>query len=211
MNKHRVRFSIAIRFCPIALLTILSAFARAQSADVARASTDETNTSGKAFSCCPDFLFAASRLPTETSRSRGNIDNAVREFVRAWNISGQGTTGREGVVLIYRMDDGSYTGELQRFTNEYGKATFAWKPGIVAIVHTHPNKADPKPADQDKFVAEKYGIPNFTITIDGMYLYDPATKKTIKVLNGLDWLRLSAYPEEFRRWIEPRRLAPSSF
>jgi hypothetical protein len=120
------------------------------------------------------------------------IDQAiVKEFDKAWTISGDGTNGREGVVLIFRMADGSYTGKLQRFTNQNRKATFKWNPAAIAIVHTHPNSCDPKPADQDKRVADKYGIPNFTITLRGMYVYDPATKKTSKVMDGLDWLNLS--------------------
>ena len=34
-----------------------------------------------------------------------------------------------------------------------------------------------------------------------MYVYDPATKKTSKVLNGLDWLDLSTYPDGLKRWL----------
>jgi hypothetical protein len=34
----------------------------------------------------------------------------------------------------------------------------------------------------------------------GMYVYDPATKKISKVLDGLDWLDLSTYPDGLKRW-----------
>jgi hypothetical protein len=80
---------------------------------------------------------------------------------------------------------------VQPRTNEYKKCTFKWNAAAIAIVHTHPNGSDPKPAEQDRQVADKYDVPNFTLTLSGMYVYDPATKKTSKVLNGLDWLNLS--------------------
>jgi len=120
----------------------------------------------------------------------------IKEFDRAWHDSGNGTTGREGVVLIFRMYDGSYIGRLQGFTNEYKRFTFKWNPATLAIIHTHPNKCDPRPGEQDKLVADKYGVPNVTLTNNGMYVYDPATKKTTKVLNGLDWLNPSIWTQE---------------
>src|SRR5262249_29497041 len=92
----------------------------------------------------------------------------------------------------------SYKGKLQGFTNEYYQATFKWAPGASAIIHTHPNNADPRPTDHDKQVADKYGVPNFTITNSGMYVYDPATKQTSKVLNGFDWLN----PVNLSRWTQ---------
>jgi hypothetical protein len=122
-------------------------------------------------------------------------DEAVtKEFTKAWIMSGDGTTNHEGVVLIFRMEDGSYKARLQPFSNQYRKCTFVWNPAAIAIVHTHPNNCDPKPAEQDKRLADKFGVPNFTITISGMYVYDPATKKTSKLANGLDWLDRSALP-----------------
>ena len=124
-----------------------------------------------------------------------NPDEAVtREFVRAWLVSGDGTTNHEGVVLIFRMADGSYRAKLQPFSNQYRRCTFVWNPAAIAIVHTHPNSCDPNPAEQDKRLADKYRVPNFTITISGMYVYDPATRMTSKLLDGLDWLKGSSTP-----------------
>jgi hypothetical protein len=120
-------------------------------------------------------------------------EGLIKEFDQAWRQSLDGTNGRESVILIFRMTDGSYTGRAQGFTNEYDKFTFRWNPAALAIVHTHPNHSDPRPGAIDKRVADRYGVPNFTITSSGMYVYDPATKKTSKVLNGLDWLNLSRW------------------
>jgi len=78
-------------------------------------------------------------------------------------------------------------------TNEYKRFTFAWHPAAVAIVHTHPNSADPKPCSEDLAVADKHGVPVFTITSRGMYVYDPGTRKISKVMQGLDWLDQSSW------------------
>jgi hypothetical protein len=204
MNKYRKKLRIAMQLCSIVLLTsLVAASARAQTPAPAPATDDRSDTTG-----APPFVsrFTLSFVPSglrlmPANGKRTNIDQRlIKEFDKAWRASGGGTNGREGVVLIFRMADGSYTGRSQGFTNEYRKSTFKWNPAALAIVHTHPNSIDPRPAEQDKRVADKYGVPNFTITISGMYVYDPATKKTSKVLNGLDWLDLSTYPDGLKRW-----------
>ncbi|SRR6266404_4635531 len=197
MNKYRKKFLIAMQLCSIVLLALfVAASARAQTPATAPANDDRSETTG-----APPFVsrFALSFVPSglrlmPASGTRANIDRRViKEFDKAWRASGDGTNDREGVVLIFRMEDGSYTGRPQGFTNEYKKFTFKWNSAVLAIVHTHPNSCDPRPSPQDERVAEKYDVPIFTITISGMYVYDPATKKTSKVLNGLDWLNLSTY------------------
>ena len=104
-------------------------------------------------------------------------------------------------------------GRSQGISNEYHMFTFKWSFNAVAIVHTHPNGTDPRPGEQDKRVADKYCVPNFTLTRTGMYVYDPATKRTSKVFNGLDWLKLPTYPDELKGWLgsERRTLLPSGF
>jgi hypothetical protein len=46
---------------------------------------------------------------------------------------------------------------------------------IIAVVHTHPNMANPEPRGPDLLIADEFQVPMFTITLAGMYLYDPAT------------------------------------
>ena len=128
------------------------------------------------------------------------IDKGViREFERAWEISGDGRYCQEGVVLIFSMKDGSYRGKSLGSTGEYQKVTFNWNPAAVAIVHTHANGRDPRPSEQDQWVARKYDVPIFTITMRGMYVYDPATGITVKVLDDLDWLNPSKWTQEVYR------------
>ncbi|HEY7543312.1 MAG TPA: hypothetical protein VID27_00430 [Blastocatellia bacterium] len=119
----------------------------------------------------------------------------VKQFERAWFLSNSGINGREGLVLIFRKLDDSYIGKSLNPTGEYKKLSFKWNPSAVAIVHTHPNHDDPKPSEHDQRVAERYDVPIFTITISGMYVYDPSTKITIQVMDGLDWLDLSKWTQ----------------
>jgi hypothetical protein len=122
------------------------------------------------------------------------FDKAIVEtFGRAWRRVGNGTLSEESVVLILRMADGSYSGRDLGSTHEHKQFTFSWHPATVGIVHTHPNSSSAKPQDEDITVANKYRVPIFTITSRGMYVYDPVTRKTSRVMSNLDWL-------EFPKW-----------
>ena len=76
--------------------------------------------------------------------------------------------------------------------------SFAWTAAILAVVHTHPNRTDAKPLREDLRLADRFGIPVFTITLRGMYVYDPYTKKTSRVQDGLDWLESSRRKQYLR-------------
>jgi hypothetical protein len=106
----------------------------------------------------------------------------------------------EGVVLIFPKPDGSYRAEEKGRTNQYREFTFTWDPEAIAIVHTHPNNRDPKPQGLDIQVADRLGVLMFTITLKGMFMYDPATKRITKVKKRLDWIEPS-------RWRQDSRLA----
>ncbi len=112
----------------------------------------------------------------------------VKEFGKIWRQSGNGAGQTEGVVLILRMVDGTYTARSQGTTNEFKRFTFKWHPAAIALVHTHPNTSDPRPQPDDIRVAIKYGIPVFTVTSRGMWVYDPSTRRTSMVVGGVDWL-----------------------
>lgn len=114
--------------------------------------------------------------------------DVVEGFGEAWRSSSSGTSHVEGFLLILRDKDGGYVPKVMGRTNEYRKFTFTWEPDIVAIVHTHPNHIDPRPAYEDMRVADRCGVPIITITARGMFVYDPLTKRTSKVKDGLGWL-----------------------
>jgi hypothetical protein len=200
MNIYKMKRLIAKLLCSSALFGLFVATS-ARARTVTAPEADDRSEAVNAYASCADLAPAPSGFRPDPINWRANIDKGLtEEFVKAWQISGAGTSGREGVVLIFRMKDGSYVGKSLGFSNEIRKFTFRWNPATLAIVHTHPNNCDPRPAEQDRRIANKYGIPNFTITISGMYVYDPVTKETSKLLNGLEWLHLSTLPDGFKRW-----------
>jgi hypothetical protein len=89
------------------------------------------------------------------------------------------------------MANGGYSGREMGPTNEHKRFTFRWHPATRAIVHTHPNSSDPRPQAEDIAVADKHQVPVFTITSQGMYVYDPISKKLSKIMSNLDWLDIS--------------------
>ncbi|HJZ69823.1 MAG TPA: hypothetical protein VKF81_16985 [Blastocatellia bacterium] len=117
----------------------------------------------------------------------------TKAFEKAWQRSGGGRLPVEGVVLIMRMSDGTFRGKEMGATNEYKRFTFAWHPAAIAIVHTHPDGSPARPSGDDIIAADKHRIPVFTITSRGMFVYDPGTRKTSKLMDNLDWLDQSKW------------------
>lgn len=115
-------------------------------------------------------------------------DRIVADFREAWHRAGCGSLPYESVVLILKMKDGSFSAQMPGMTHQYKRFTFTWHPATVAIVHTHPNGSSSFPEGDDLETADKYKVPVFTITSRGMYVYDPLTRKTSKVFDGLSWL-----------------------
>ena len=134
-------------------------------------------------------------------------EEMIKEFEKAWSVSKSGTLRQEGAVLVFRMQGGRYEARVQAVTNQYKEFTFRWHPAIAAIVHTHPNDSDPRPSKIDQQVADKYGVPIFTLTCRGMYVYDPSIKKINKILDGLDWLESSKWTPEVYLMLTGRSFA----
>jgi hypothetical protein len=118
----------------------------------------------------------------------------VLPFKKAWRNSGNGTLKVEGAVLIYANPDGSYAAALEKYTNESRQLSFKWNPAIIAIAHTHPNDFDPEPSGPDKYLADRFGVPILTLTDNGMFMYDPATRVVSKIKERLEWLKSSNWP-----------------
>lgn len=63
-------------------------------------------------------------------------------------------------------------------------------PGeTFAVFHVHPHSAEPAPSQQDRDLADKYGFRILTLHNRGLYEYDPATKKTTMLRNGMTWIK----------------------
>jgi hypothetical protein len=123
-------------------------------------------------------------------------EGVVKEFRAAWRRVGSGIRAVESVVLIFRNADGSYRATSAGFTNEFRRFTFTWNPEAIAIIHTHPKDRKPEPHEADMQLADRLGVPVITITLSGMYVYDPITKSTIKVKEGLDWLNATKWAQD---------------
>lgn len=151
------------------------------------------------------FLFPASSLAQTKAEPDGKRtavivskinDPVVNEFQKAWLLSGNGFDKTEALVLLYRMRDGSISARSLGRGGQYRRFTFAWTSAIIAVVHTHPNGDEPRPLGEDLRSADKFGIPVFTITRRGMYVYDPDTKKISLVHQGLDWLESAKWNDD---------------
>ena len=173
------------RFCLIvSFLVVTTPISNSQTSKA----SDRPNDGDKAPQSSTNQNHAMKRSQASLVISRVD-EQVVREFERAWNKAGHGVLLQEALVLIYRMPDDSIRAVPGGHTNEGNQFTFEWNQAIIAVVHTHPNKAAPEPQGSDLMLADKFQVPMFTITLAGMYLYDPATKKTTKVHDGLDWLK----------------------
>ena len=114
---------------------------------------------------------------------------AAKVFQEAWHVSRNGSDGFEGLVLVYPTTNGTIVARSQGKSGEQKQFTFAWTANIIAVVHTHPNDVDPRPVGADLRLADRFGVPVFTITRRGMFVYDPDTRKTTMMQDGLDWLQ----------------------
>jgi hypothetical protein len=115
---------------------------------------------------------------TTTATVVARINEAiVEEFRKAWRVSGGGSGEIEGAVLLYQAADGSIFARSLGQTNQRRSFTIVCDPDVIAIVHTHPNKCNAPPEAADLDLADHLRIPVFTITNQGMYVYDPGTRK----------------------------------
>src|SRR5262249_45634534 len=100
-------------------------------------------------------------------------ERIVEQMDHAWRIVGAGIDNKEAVLLLFRLPDGSIEARSAGLTNEQKAFSFKWPPSAIAILHTHPNSLDPKPSRTDRQLADSLGVAIFTLTVRGMYLYDP--------------------------------------
>ena len=138
--------------------------------------------------------YAQDKLPGRIGYIRSNMNpQVIQEFVKAWRAAGLGEANTERAVLIFRKVDGSLGAKGQGSTNQFERLSVKWNQAAIAIVHTHRNHDDAEPSGPDKEVANKLGVPIFTITSRGMYVYDPESREVTKVQDGLDWLDASKW------------------
>ena len=146
---------------------------------------------------------ASSRV-TIGLRMLSKVDqDLIDQFKKAWAISKAGFDSREGLVMVFLRQDGRYIGRSPGATNEFDQVSFKWDPAAIAIVHTHPNTISARPSSIDELAAERLGVPVYTITNRGMYVYNPTTMRTTRVMNDLDWLEPSKWATRVLRHPTP--------
>lgn len=163
-------------------VSLLATGVNAQSSGQLVARTSLVNGKPESKSCKPDY-------GKEIDFILANMTEEVkREFEKAWDICIGGASSVEGLVLLYRMPDGSLLAIAQGRTNESRRVSFKWTSSVIAIVHTHPNLNSPRPSEEDVEVSKRLRVPVFTITSRGMFVYDPVAKKISRVMKYLTWL-----------------------
>jgi len=195
---------LGFRILPLVSLLFLSGIAGAQTTASFEAGTNRAETS-VTFCDLNRVVSNADTVVTTGASSKVTLgvrllnkvdDDLISQFKKAWTISKAGFDSTEGLVLVFLLQDGRYVGRSPGSTNEFEQVSFKFDPATIAIVHTHPNFISPRPSRIDQVAAEKLGIPVFTITHDGMFVYNPTTSETTRVMDGLDWLE----PSKWANW-----------
>jgi RHS repeat-associated protein len=123
------------------------------------------------------------QLPKEICNQ--DVINAMK---KSWSQTSNGTSGLEAGFRLDGTSD-SYTIVESPSSNTQMKQSMEISPTTFDLFHVHPNKADPNPSPNDINIANKFGIDVFTMSSNGLFEYDPKTKTTVKLRNGLDWTK----------------------
>ena len=117
--------------------------------------------------------------------------HVIEMLTQLWKLTHNGSLCYERGAWIIRAEDGEHSCHQVPPTYQCNQLTFqpVPPPGAIAFVHTHPAPRGVSRQDQgaDKKVAEIIGLPLYTIEIDGISKYDPATGKTTKEIDGRAW------------------------
>ena len=114
--------------------------------------------------------------------------SAVTEFRVAWSLAGAGAARTESVVLVSFGADGRLYAKAQPPDNQHHRSAVRIHSGIAAVFHSHPNNCAPRPSPQDRRLADRLQVPIGTLTRQGLFVYDPTTRRTTVLMRRLDWL-----------------------
>lgn len=146
----------------------------------------------------PGLESSRSSIPyqNETERSAMLPDlsqdpHVIEMLAELWKLTHNGSLCHERGAWIIKGEDGDHSCQQVPPTYECNQLTFqpVPPPGAIAFVHTHPAPRGVSRKDEgaDKQVAKIIGLPLYTIEIDGISKYDPATGKTTKEIDGRKW------------------------
>jgi len=103
----------------------------------------------------------------------------------------QTINGRRGTEASFRLDGkpSAYRIITSPPTNEFRKQKLEIIPGLtLAVFHVHTAKGEPEPSPADRSIADRYKLRMYTIHLQGLYEYDPVTKRTTKLRDGVKWM-----------------------
>lgn len=122
--------------------------------------------------------------------------HVVEMLVKLWRLTHNGASCYERGAWIVREEDGSHSCSQVPPTFQCNQLTFSSvpPPGAIAFVHTHPAPHGISRMDEgaDTKVANLIGLPLYTIEIDGISKYDPATGRKTREIDGRTWRAAAA-------------------
>ena len=118
-----------------------------------------------------------------------------------------GLTPYEAAAWIVR-DGGGVALREWNFTRAYEKASWSGPPpaGALAIVHTHPIHADPRPSSGDAALARRLGLPVYTLTRNGLWEARPDGTIRLEAPAPESCTRLACVPSRDAGSAEPLAL-----
>jgi hypothetical protein len=132
----------------------------------------------------PDI--AAKPAPTDWVNETKVRTAMADAWKRAKNGLGE---GREEAGFAINGSPSAYAVVPHQQTNQDMKMTTTLQPNVAAEIHVHPTKSQPDPSDNDRKIADKHKIPVYTIHQSGVFKYDPATKKTVRLGDLKDFVK----------------------
>ena len=106
----------------------------------------------------------------------------IESFREAWRRAGYGWAEREAALRIDRRGDGIEVVPAP-MTWDHRRTQVPILRGVtIAIAHTHPASADPKPSPQDLLSP----VPNYVISRGALYVTDPLSRAYRKVREAWD-------------------------
>lgn len=133
-------------------------------------------------------VFPTLAQPSAEDLIRRLHPSAAAEFRVAWAWSHAGAARTESVVLVSLGADGRLYAKAHPSGNQHHRSIVSIHSGVGAIFHSHPNSCDPTPSLRDRRLADRLKIPIGTLTRRGLFVYDPATRRTTLLMRRLEWL-----------------------
>ena len=117
--------------------------------------------------------------------AKADVVAAIKE---TWNYS---SGGRSRFEVSFRLDGNpsAYRLIVTPPNHQFRHHTVPIIPGVTfAIFHVHTDGSNPVPSPADRTIADQYKLKIYTIHIRGLYEYDPATRRTTKLRDGIAWM-----------------------